>query len=228
MSTETLIEEIRAIADPRAIKTWAKVGMSPERFLGASITNLRKIAKKAGRNHERAPELWAAPYRDAKMLATMTEEPKKVSREQVENQAIDLDFWDLSDKFCEEVIGKTAFVPEIVEDWQTDENLLRRRPAFVLVKILVKKNKKLKDEYFNNFLPKIEEKLQSEENTAKEGMLLALIGIGSRNEKLLVATRESAGKIGSVQVDYGETSCETPNPLKIWARVYAEKENPKK
>ena len=53
---------------------------------GIGLTVLRKLAKKIGRNHKLALQLWTSDFYDAKIISLLIDDPKKISREQVEEQ----------------------------------------------------------------------------------------------------------------------------------------------
>ncbi len=54
--------------------------------------------------------------------------------------------------------------------------------------------------------------IKHDKNWVKEGMLYALIGIGSRNRNLNTTIIKLSDRIGEIDIDYGETSCAAPNP----------------
>ena len=62
--------------------------------------------------------------------------------------------------------------------------------------------------FFEPYLDIIEKKLQKEENFVKDGMNSALLRIGMRSRKLNRRALRIAKKIGKVEVDYGDNSCE--------------------
>jgi hypothetical protein len=46
-------------------------------------------------------------------------------------------------------------------------------------------------------------------------MAYALMSIGARDPKLYAKALEIAKKAGEIKVDYGDTSCQSPDPLKF-------------
>lgn len=83
------VDEVRALLEAnkneRGMEHWAKWNM-PWSSYGLGLTQLKKIAKQVGREHGLALELWKQDNYDMITLATMVDEPKKVTREQVEEQ----------------------------------------------------------------------------------------------------------------------------------------------
>jgi 3-methyladenine DNA glycosylase AlkD len=72
----------------------------------------------------------------------------------------------------------------------------------------------LPDEYFEPYLEMIEKNLLAEENFVKDAMNTALMAIGSHSKWLNSRAVEIAGKLGKIEVDYGDNSCVVPDALK--------------
>ena len=69
-----IIQRLRSLSDPEAVKEMARFGINPENTYGVSIPNLRRIAKESGKDHALAQELWASGVHEAKILASMVDE----------------------------------------------------------------------------------------------------------------------------------------------------------
>jgi hypothetical protein len=76
----------------------ARYGISTADTLGVPMPVIRRLAKEAGRNHELAAELWACGIHEARILATLVEEPARVTRRQMNRWAHDFDSWDVCDQ----------------------------------------------------------------------------------------------------------------------------------
>lgn len=63
----------------------ARFGINPERALGISVAKLRVIAQEIGVDHDLALELWTSGIHEARILATIVDDPKRVSREQLQS-----------------------------------------------------------------------------------------------------------------------------------------------
>lgn len=218
MNVDQIIEKLKNLADPRARAVWKNIGLPPDQYLGVNLTKLKALAKEIRRNHDLALKLWDSGIHDARLLATMIEEPKKVSRNQLKRQVDDLDFWDLVDKFGSLVVAKSKYLNDCAEMWQNHDDEMVKRCAYILIGEQAKKKPDVgtyPDRYFTGVLDIIEETIHDEMNWVKEGMLNAMIAIGSRNADLNEYVIALAERIGEVYIDYGDTACQTPDPLKI-------------
>jgi 3-methyladenine DNA glycosylase AlkD len=200
----TLLEQNK---DIRGIKHWENAGMPNMSSFGIGVTVLKKLAKQIGKNHEIALALWEEKNFECKTLSTIIDEPKKVTRQQIDKQITDVSFWMLSHAYCNYLLPKVAGIKELSEEWINKTNDLKRRCGFLLLYQISKNNKKLPDSYFLPYIHKIEKNLQKEENFVKDAMNTALWMIGQRSKELNTIVLSAAKTIGKVNVDYGDNSC---------------------
>ncbi|MBN2806282.1 MAG: DNA alkylation repair protein [Prolixibacteraceae bacterium] len=110
-----LLLQIPTLKNGVTSETMERMGISYEKNWGVSTVDLKKLATKFERDHLLALKLWNKRWRETMILATLLDEPKKISEEQ-------MDFW-----------IKTADNIEIVE--QAVMNLLTESP-FAFAKAL--------------------------------------------------------------------------------------------
>jgi len=78
---------------------------------------------------------------------------------------------------------------------------------------LALEDKSTKDEDFAPYLGKIEKEIHTSKNRVRYSMNNALIAIGARSSKLERRALAIAKRIGTVEVDHGETGCKTPDAV---------------
>ena len=61
---------------------------------------MKQIAKQLGRSHELAEALWATDRYEARMLATLVDEPERVTPAQMDRWCRDFDNWGIADTAC--------------------------------------------------------------------------------------------------------------------------------
>src|SRR5207245_4791136 len=91
MTSEQIIADLKLHANTQAIEGMAKFGIRPAQALGVSIPTLRKMAKEIGRNHALALALWDSGIHEARILASMIDEPRLVSTQQMDEWVNDFD-----------------------------------------------------------------------------------------------------------------------------------------
>src|SRR5437899_2680760 len=98
METAEILNLLRARANPANVAGMARYGINPERTLGVPVAVIRGIAKAIGHNHRMALELWDSGIHEARILASIVDEPAVVTKRQMEAWARDFDSWDVCDQ----------------------------------------------------------------------------------------------------------------------------------
>ncbi len=194
---------------------------------GIGLTQLRKLAKQVGRDHKLALQLWKSDIHDAKVIGLLIDDPKQLSREQVEEQVEGLHGGHLEHVFtaCGATLAKTAFAFEVAREWMESRDDMRRRCGYSLLYELSKKTVEGMDDAFClGRIDHIQNSIHEEEMWVREAMTGALMGMGKRNKKLNKAAVRAAKAIGPVDIDYGDdNSCEPLNVLKHLTSDYLKK-----
>jgi 3-methyladenine DNA glycosylase AlkD len=87
---------LRSLARPGGREGMARFGINPEKALGVRIPDLRRLAKELGRDHSLALALWRTDVHEARILASMVDEPERVTERQMEAWARAFDSWDVA------------------------------------------------------------------------------------------------------------------------------------
>ena len=195
MQYSDIIQKLKSLSDPEAVKGMGRFGINPENTYGVSIPNLRKIAKEAGENHNLAQQLWASNIHEARILASMIDEPKMVIEEQMEVWVKDFDSWDVCDQVCMNLFEKVPIAWKKIIDWSEREEEFVKRAAFALIACLAWHNKKAEDKKFIELFPVIIQGATDERNLVKKAVNWALRNIGKRNLNLNKAVINTAKEI---------------------------------
>jgi 3-methyladenine DNA glycosylase AlkD len=153
MQYSEIIERLKSLSDPAAVKGMARFGINPENTYGVSIPNLRSIAKEAGKDHALAQKLWASGIHEARILASMVDDPRLVTEEQLEAWVKDFDSWDVCDQVCMNLFDKTPFAWQKVRDWSERSAEFTKRAAFALIACLAWHDKQAENKKFIELLP---------------------------------------------------------------------------
>jgi len=139
MEYDDILKKLKTLSNPKAIEGMARYGITPERIYGISIPNLRKISKEIGVNHVLAQQLWASNIRETMILASMIDDPKMVTEEQIERWVKDFDYWEICDQCCMNLFEKTKFAYQKCVEWSSREEEFVKRAGFVLMKKWIQK-----------------------------------------------------------------------------------------
>jgi len=181
MEYEDVISRIKALADPAAVQGMARYGINPNNTLGVSIAALREIAKETGKDHVLAQRLWSAGIHESRLLATIIDEPARVTGEQMDRWVQDFDSWDICDQCCNNLFGKTPFAYDKAREWSQREEEFVKRAGFALMTTLAVHDKKQADDEFIKFLPLIKSGASDNRNFVKKAVNWALRQIGKRS-----------------------------------------------
>lgn len=184
MQYKEILEKLKSISDPKAVEGMARYGIKPQNNLGISVTNLRKVAKEIGKDHELAQQLWSTGIRDARMVAALIDDPKLVREEQMESWVKDFDSWDICDHCCGHLFDKTEFAYQKASEWSNRKEEFVKRAGFALMAWLAIHDKRAKDKEFLNFLALIKNESHDPRNYVKKSINWALRNIGKRNLNL--------------------------------------------
>src|SRR5215475_7090422 len=94
------VGELRRLGTKKNVEGMAHYGIVAKICYGVSKPRMDVLAKRIGRNHELALELWNSGVHDAKILAGMVDEPAKVTAAQMNRWVLDFDNWDVCDGTC--------------------------------------------------------------------------------------------------------------------------------
>jgi 3-methyladenine DNA glycosylase AlkD len=200
MDFDTVMAELRTMANPDNAAGMARFGISGGEVLGVSIPPLRAMARRIGRDHALASRLWETGIHEARLLAAFVDDPKQVTPDQMERWAADFDSWDVCDQVCGNLFDKTPGAYERAAAWAARPEEFVRRAGFVLMAGLAVHDKKADDARFGAFLPLIRATATDERNFVRKAVNWALRQIGKRSRALnaqAVALAEEIGRIDS-------------------------------
>jgi 3-methyladenine DNA glycosylase AlkD len=175
----------------------SRFGIQANNAFGVSIPQLRNLAKKTGTSHEVAQQLWKTGYHEARILATMIDDPFKVTRDQMEEWASGFDSWDIVDNCCGNLFDKTPFAVPKAHEWSKRREEYIKRAGFVLMAELAVHDKRTSNKTFLEFLPVIVREASDERNFVKKAVNWALRQIGKRNALLNKEAIRTAKTIGN-------------------------------
>jgi 3-methyladenine DNA glycosylase AlkD len=184
LSTPVVLAELHAHAEPSRLEGMARVGIRTERALGVSIPGLRSLAKRIGVDHRIASELWATGIHEARILASMIEDPGALTEDDMDLWAGDFDSWDVCDQVCGNLFDRTPFAYAKAFSWSDREPEFVKRAAFSLMACLAVRDRDARDADLASFLPVIERAATDDRNAVKKGVNWALRQIGKRSPGL--------------------------------------------
>lgn len=198
MGYKDIIAELESLSKPEEREGMARFGISPKKTYAVRMPEIRRIARKAGKDHELAAKLWDAGYRETRIMASIVEDPKMVTEEQMDEWASEFDYWEICDQCCINLFRKTAYAYKKAFGWSTCDEEFVKRAGFALMAVLAVHDKKASNEKMMKFFPPIIRESEDNRVYVKKAVNWALRQIGKRNMNLNRKAIEVAEEIQSM------------------------------
>jgi 3-methyladenine DNA glycosylase AlkD len=225
MTLKEVMAALERAGTAQARKTYARHG-AREPMFGTSFATLKTLYKRIGVDHDLALSLFDTGNFDAQNLAVKIVDPARMT-------SADLDRWarDYRVRMCGTYLAAlTAEGPHAAAKaarWLASKDVGQRCVAWGLVGQMAMRDEGTPDAWFEARLASIEKTIHSAPNEERAAMNQAVIMIGGRSAALRKAALAAAKRIGTVEVDHGDTACKTPEAgtyiEKMWAHAAAKK-----
>jgi len=179
-----VITWLRRRANARNVAGMSRYGISPRGTLGLSIPPLRNLARKLRPNHRMALGLWATGIHEARILASMIDDPLAVSRRQMDSWLADVDSWDVCDQLCANLLERVPLARHRMKTWARRKSEFVRRAGFVLLARIAVSDKGAPDALFEEYLRFIVRNGADSRNLVRKAVNWAIRQIGKRNRRL--------------------------------------------
>ena len=195
---ERVIKRLRGMSNDDNVRGMARYGIATAGTLGISMPEIRRMAKELGKDHELALELWKSKIHEARILAALIAEPKRMTRRTMELWVKDFDSWDVCDQVVSNLFDKTSVAYELAFVWSVREEEYVRRAGYVMMAALAVHDKPASDRAFLDFLPVIVAGANDNRNFVRKAVNWALRQIGKRNLSLNQAAISCAQEIAGL------------------------------
>jgi 3-methyladenine DNA glycosylase AlkD len=186
-----ILRELEAAGSEQTRGTYRRHGVDGPQF-GVSYATLGALTKRIKRDHALAMELWAR----------------------------DLGNYVITDAFSK-LAGQSAHVRAKFEKWASAKDEWIGRTAWLILGHIASDPSDIPDSFFVDQLATIEREIHGRKNRVRDAMNSALINIALRNATLRKAAVAAAKRIGTVEVDHGDTNCKTPDAIAYIEKVEA-------
>ena len=181
MNLSDILNQMHTLANPASVPGMEHFGISGDNRLGISIPKLRTLAKQVGKDHALALDLWNTAIPEARLLATMIDDPALATPTQMDGWVSQITSWDICDGACNNLFVKTPFAWKKVFQWAEEEPEFTRRAGYVLIACLATHDKKAPDQKFIDTFPLITNYTTDPRNFVRKAVNWAIRGIGKRN-----------------------------------------------
>lgn len=223
MTLAAAMEALRGAGTEQNRKTYARHGAVGDMF-GVSFAFLATLVKRIGVDHDLARALFETKNLDARKLALKIADPDRVTPEE-------LDRWTASElpRMCGGYVAMLAAESphgrSTAERWLASVDPGTRCAGWGLAAQLASRDRSVPGAWFEGRLAALERGIHEVSDGERYARNGALIAFGGRSAGLRDKALAAARRIGHVEVDHGETYCQTPDAAayirKNWAHAVA-------
>jgi 3-methyladenine DNA glycosylase AlkD len=183
VTVDEILAELRLAADPERVASLKGVGAASP-ALGVGLPALRSLARRIGHDHRLALALWQAPVREARILASLIDEPERVTGNQMDRWAKSFDNWEICDQVCQNLFAHTPLALAKAVEWARRSEEFVKRAAFVLVAVRAVHDTRTDDSAFADLIPAVMAAADDDRPYVRKGASWALRQIGKRSDRL--------------------------------------------
>lgn len=204
MTPPEVLKKLKALGSKENVAGMERFGIVTAQSFGVPTPLLKQLAREVKKqSHDRhllAQQLWETGNYDARAVAFLIDDPRRVSPQQMDDWAADFDNWATVDGTCCYLFCRTPYAYEKVFEWAERKEEFVKRAAFSLIAYLTVHDKKADEDKLAVFLPLIEKHANDERHFVKKAVNWALRQIGKQNlelNRLAIATGERIKQQGS-------------------------------
>jgi 3-methyladenine DNA glycosylase AlkD len=221
MTLDDCLAALRRAGTAQNRKIYARHG-AQEPMFGVSYAEMGRLKKVIRVDDELAAGLWDTGNHDACILATMIADPAAATVQRLNAWAASSSSTVVADAVSG-YVAQTRHAAGRVKPWTNSSREAVAVAGWMTLARLAIAPTEEDDCAFIPYLDRIVAKIHDSPNRVRESMNRTLIAIGCRNESLKSRALKAAAAVGHVEVDHGETSCETPDAAAYIEKTWAHK-----
>jgi len=221
MTANQVLKELKALGNESTKKTLVRHGADPDKCFGVKIGDMQPLRKKIKVDHQLALDLFDSGIYDAMYLAGLIADDAKMTKANLRKWAKSKARQLFNGSTIPWVAAGSPHGAELAAEWiDAKDDAIAAIGWNTLTSIMsVAPDEELDIPTHKKLLKRVEKEIHKAGNETKYAMNGFVIGCGSFVVALNEAARESAEKIGAVEVDHGDTACQTPYAPDYIAKV---------
>lgn len=154
---QELFKEILNLRNGEVHSEMKKYGLNYKNALGASVVNLKELAKRYEKNHLLAQKLWGNGFRESRIVASLLEIPAEASQQQLKRWLDEADSNELLEQICMNLLIALPNLDSQLISWIKSEEEKQQLCATMTIGRLALVDKERGDAGFESYLNSLPE-----------------------------------------------------------------------
>ena len=214
-----VMAQLKAAGTAQNRKVYARHGAAEPMF-GVSYADLGKIAKPIKTDHGLAQQLWDSGNHDARVLALRVADPAAMDEPLAGRWLGDVDNYILAEGLGG-LCAQSPHARRLSDAWRDSPAEWTASTGWFIVTCTAEDPDVWSVQELRGLLRQIEAEIGDRPNRVRHEMNGALIVLALRDGNLRRSVLATAGRIGPVEVDHGQTGCKTPEVAPYVERTLA-------
>lgn len=226
MATLTeVMEQLEAKGTAQTIKTFARHGAPTDKMFGVKVADMKVILKKIKGDQDLAMQLYDTGNSDAMYLAGLLADGAKMTTKQLNDWVKKAPWYMISDYSVAWVASENAKGFELACKWIASKQELVASAGWSTLSSIAgtRDDSELDLGKYLELLEQVETSIHTAKNRVKYSMNGFVIAVGCFIKSLHKQALATAKRIGKVEVDVGDTSCEVPLAADYIAKTVAKR-----
>lgn len=211
MDLDSVMAALEAAGTEQTRKIYRRHGAHDPLF-GVSYAVLGKLERSIRTDHDLGVELWATGNHDARMLAAKIVDPARFTVRLADRWIREADCYQSAGAVAD-VVARSPVARSRADAWRDRRGEWVASAGWGIVARTCEDPDLWSAAELRALLRQIEEEIHGRPNRVRHEMNAAVICIALRDGNLRRQATAGARRIGSVDVDHGQTSCTTPDAI---------------
>lgn len=209
---EEVMDTLKDLGSDQTKDTHIRHGAT-EPIFGVKIGDMKKyLVKKVKKDQNLVLKLYDSQNSDAMYLAGLSIDPKKMTKEQLQNWVEKANWYLISEYTVAQVAAESNVALELAREWMTSDDEMIATAGWSTYSnyLSIAENESINKSEVESLLDKVEATIHDERNRVRYVMNGFVIAVGAYYPPLIEKATNVAKVIGKVHVDMGNTACKVP------------------
>jgi 3-methyladenine DNA glycosylase AlkD len=213
MTVPEIMAQLEAMGSAQTVKTFVNHGAPADKMYGVKVGDMKTIVKKVKKNHELSLELYRTGNSDAMYLAGLIADEKKITKDDLREWAKGAYWYMLSEYTVAWIAAESRFGWEMGLEWiESDQEFVADAGWATLGNVVsLTSDDDLDFAKLQELMQRVEKTIHQAPNRVRYAMNMFLLCVAGYVPLLMQTAIETSKRIGKVEINLGNTSCQVPN-----------------